>query len=131
MSQNVEKLSVRVELQYLEGNSIKESYTYFKRNLGEPDEVFPSEENVEEFRYEDREDKIVPVSDGEGKWGVEYIIYKGDGLNKSHTISLGRLYNIVEEIRDKLDWFDFDIDYSRYKVVVNSWYNGVGEPIEF
>lgn len=124
------KMTLRVEIESLKGNTYEEAYPYFKAFLGEADDVDEWEGKVEYFSYDKSDNLIVPVLQHKDKrWGIDYILdYHYDGRSKVGKESYTLLE--IDIIASKLSK-TFSVNKDDIRLVSYEWYNGGDEPVSF
>jgi len=125
-----DKTVLRVEIPRLSGINKTEAFNYFKKILGEPNDIDNDEKEVYYFEYNGR---FQPVYDSNNKkWGIDLVLahkstYKTYiQFDYKKGITLKEFGLLADELCQK-----FDIKKEDVKLLSFSWYNGGAEPISF
>jgi len=129
MSENVTNFSIRAHIPELDSYSAKEALNFFRKRLGEPDDVDEYKGEVDYFNYDYAKHDLVPVySSDENKWGIEHIFVKTFPYDiDTIQISISDLEKWDQKIRDKFP----HVNIGPLLVCSYTYYNGTDEPISF
>lgn len=116
------KLVLRLELPFLKGKSNTEAYEYFKDILGEAEELDEWKGEVEYFNYQG---KVQPITDYQGSWGADYVLYDSSE-NMDYNGSILEVNERAKEIASMFNMSEKDV-----KLFAYNWYNGGDEPVKF
>lgn len=131
MSFDVYKTVIRGEIPSLQGFNKTNAYNYFKKILGEANDIDEYDNEIDYFEYQG---EFIPVYDyNNKKWGVDLVLSHKTSSKTYIKSQYDKGINIKEfnELTEKLISKFPEIDKTKVKYINYTWYNSTEEPIYF